>query len=230
MYRRPRHRAVEALLRNMNGTVLREAGCLFGGGTAIALLLDEYRESADVDFLCADRDGFRRVREIVFVSDLDGLFLAPMRRLRETRSDRDGVRNFVDVEGTPVKLELVQEARIPFDASDRAICGIATLSLVDLWAEKFLANTDRGLDGATHHRDAIDLLALEHRFGPPPATAIAKACSAYGDAVTRTWARVCSLLKSDRERWGDCLKTLAVDPAWHDGLRAVLERQRALSG
>ncbi|WP_158641762.1 hypothetical protein [Candidatus Glomeribacter gigasporarum] len=36
-----------------NSELLQEAQCSFGGGAAIALSLDEYRESADVDFLCA---------------------------------------------------------------------------------------------------------------------------------------------------------------------------------
>ena len=52
MFKRPHHRRIETLLRSLNSDVLREAQCFFGGGTAIVLLLDEYRESVDVDFLC----------------------------------------------------------------------------------------------------------------------------------------------------------------------------------
>lgn len=218
---------MEALLRNFNGALLSDSRCLFGGGTAIALLLDEYRESADVDFLCDDRDGFRRLREIVFDSDLDGLFLAPVRKLRDTRSDRDGVRNFIDVDGTPVKLELIQEARIRFEDSDHETCGVATLSVLDLWTEKFLANTDQGLDRSTQHRDAIDLLALQYRYGRPPASVLTKAQLAYGDAVARTWTRVCDLLRHDQVRWQECVTSLDVDAHWRNALRDVLERERS---
>ncbi|MEH0072719.1 nucleotidyl transferase AbiEii/AbiGii toxin family protein [Pannonibacter sp. Pt2-lr] len=46
---------------------------LFGGGTAIVLQLDEYRESVDIDFLCASQEGYRLIRQAVFGAGLAGL-------------------------------------------------------------------------------------------------------------------------------------------------------------
>ena len=57
MYKRPHHQQIAGVLDSMNADFLRDTKCYFGGGTAIALLLSEYRESVDIDFLCADRFG-----------------------------------------------------------------------------------------------------------------------------------------------------------------------------
>jgi len=48
--------------------------CYFAGGTAVALLLDEYRESVDVDLMCADSSAYRALRNLVFDNDIDALF------------------------------------------------------------------------------------------------------------------------------------------------------------
>ena len=55
---------LEALER-VRADVLAQSQCFFGGGTRIALALGEYRESADIDFLCASRTGYRTLRASV---------------------------------------------------------------------------------------------------------------------------------------------------------------------
>jgi hypothetical protein len=40
------------VLSALDGDLLREVNCLFGGGTAMALRFGEYRESVDMDFWC----------------------------------------------------------------------------------------------------------------------------------------------------------------------------------
>lgn len=65
MFRRPRHRLVAELLACLDAELLAQQRCYFGGGTAIVLKNDEYRESFDVDFLVSDRDGYREVRRLV---------------------------------------------------------------------------------------------------------------------------------------------------------------------
>ena len=57
-FKRPAHREVSAILSAMNAAFLRDAECYFAGGTRIVLELGEYRESKDIDFLCASRNGF----------------------------------------------------------------------------------------------------------------------------------------------------------------------------
>jgi hypothetical protein len=58
----PRHHAVLQALQAFDAGLLAEARCYFGGGTAVVLLLGENRESIDIGFLGADRDGYRTVR------------------------------------------------------------------------------------------------------------------------------------------------------------------------
>lgn len=72
-YRNPHHQRIERVLHALNPDVLTACTCYFGGGTAVALLLGEYRESVDVDFVCSDRDGFRRLRNLVTDTSLGDL-------------------------------------------------------------------------------------------------------------------------------------------------------------
>ena len=52
MYRRPRHNAIHKALLQFDKAFLLENKVLFGGGTRIAMELDEFRESVDIDFVC----------------------------------------------------------------------------------------------------------------------------------------------------------------------------------
>lgn len=45
MYKRAHHQHVFKLLQALDGALLEQTECYFGGGTAIVLSLDEYRES-----------------------------------------------------------------------------------------------------------------------------------------------------------------------------------------
>ena len=63
MYERPHHQRIARVLESLDGSLLREHGCWFGGGTAISLRLGEFRESLDIDFLVSDSAGYRELRE-----------------------------------------------------------------------------------------------------------------------------------------------------------------------
>ena len=63
MFRKDRHRKIAGLLAQLNAGLLKDCECWFAGGTAIAMLLGEYRHSDDVDFLCSSSNGYRRLRE-----------------------------------------------------------------------------------------------------------------------------------------------------------------------
>ena len=58
LFRRQHHNDILCALRCLNGSLLLDAECYFGGGTAIVLNIDEYRESVDIDFLCASQEGY----------------------------------------------------------------------------------------------------------------------------------------------------------------------------
>ncbi len=78
-FRRASHRQVAATLLRFDRRFLESTRCYFGGGTRIVLELGEYRESRDVDFLCADRDGYRRLRETVSETSLGSIARAASR-------------------------------------------------------------------------------------------------------------------------------------------------------
>lgn len=68
MFERPHHQRIHEVLLALDAPLLREHRCYFGGGTAIALTLGEYRESVDMDFLVSDLDGYRALRARVFMA------------------------------------------------------------------------------------------------------------------------------------------------------------------
>ena len=100
MFKREHHQKIHRLLSMMNTRFLQEALCFFGGGTAISLLLGEYRESIDVDFLCADQAGYRQLRSSVFDHHLGDLFSIPPTLLRDVRADQYGIRAVVLIDAT----------------------------------------------------------------------------------------------------------------------------------
>ena len=65
MYKRSHHQQIAHILSTLDGPLLRENNCLFGGGTAIALRYGEYRESIDIDFLVSDIASYRNMRQLL---------------------------------------------------------------------------------------------------------------------------------------------------------------------
>jgi hypothetical protein len=211
MYKRPHHQVIAALLAKFDGAVFTQCQCLFAGGTAISLQLEEFRRSDDIDFVCASTDGYRRVREIVFERGLAGLTRKAVPVLREVRSDQYGIRAVLGTADAAVKFEIVREARIELSASRDTISEVPLLSRDDLYAEKLLANTDRGLDRSTLHRDFLDLGMMCLRWGAVPDLAWGKARQAYGSSIDQSLTRVAGLLANTDYR-KRCLEALDVLP------------------
>ena len=115
-FERPHHQRIAHVLAAMNGDALRQHGCLFGGGTCIALRYGEYRESVDIDFLVSDAGGYRELRHLLTGPDGLGAIThqhaQPLVALREIRADQYGIRTQVQMDGQAIKLEIVREARI----------------------------------------------------------------------------------------------------------------------
>ena len=165
MFERPHHQRIARVLDSLDAAWLAQHGCLFGGGTAIALSHGEYRESVDVDFLVSASEGYRALRERVRSAAGIVALGRPghlLRQAREVRVDQYGIRTFVIVDNQLIKFEIVREARIelspPVDG-DR-ICGVARLTTVDLATSKLLALADRWTDDSVHSRDLIDLAMM----------------------------------------------------------------------
>ncbi|KAB2838991.1 MAG: nucleotidyl transferase AbiEii/AbiGii toxin family protein, partial [Burkholderiales bacterium] len=170
------------VLRAFDVGRLQESDCYFGGGTAISMLLGEYRESVDIDFMCASGEGYRRLRNTVTPTDLGPLLKTPLKYLRdEVRTNEYKVFTILEMNEIPVKVGFVFEARIPLAGALNAALGVPVLVRDDLYAEKLLANADRGLDRAVLSRDVIDHLAMMMQgWGDIPETAWRKVLQSYG--------------------------------------------------
>jgi hypothetical protein len=215
MFERPHHQRIAHVLAALDGDVLRRHGCLFGGGTCIALRYGEYRESVDIDFLVSDAAGYRELRELLTGAEgLNALVrpgAQPLAMLREVRADQYGLRTVVQMDGQAIKFEIVREARIDLVAPAKSdvVCGISTLTPLDLAASKLLANSDWQADDGVFSRDVIDLAMMGLGL-PLLRRALAKAEQAYGPAVARDLAKAIDRLQ-ERQGWLErCMQAMAM--------------------
>ena len=174
MFERPHHQRIAHVLASLDGPLLREHGCLFGGGTCIALRYGEYRESVDMDFLVSDAAGYRELRQRLTgtngITAITRQGAMPLVALREVRADQYGIRTQVQMDGQAIKFEIVREARIELEAPgpQDVLCGVNTLTPLDLAASKLLANSDRQAADGVFSRDVIDLAKAIDRMQNRP--------------------------------------------------------------
>ena len=213
-YRRARHQAVARILAGLASDVLTRAKCYFGGGTRIALELNEYRESEDIDFICSDLAGYRTLRAGIDNRSLGPLL--PLARsdlslLRDVRADQYGIRTIIDVGGEPVKFEIVLEARITVTPTKVKQIPVPVLDRTSCFAQKWLANADRWNDKAVLSRDAIDLAFMLNAWSVNEAVAGAKlAANAYGKAIARAARNASGKLLEDVAYRKQCAKDLGI--------------------
>jgi len=188
MFERPLHQQIAQILGSLNGPLLKEYGCLFGGGTAIALRFSEFRESVDIDFLLSDINHYRSMRLLLMGTDGINAILQPgqppLTQLRDIRADQYGIRTMLLKAEQSFKFEIVLEGRIKLAAPTLkdVVCGIPTLTELDMATSKLLANSDRWADDGVFSRDLIDLAMIQPGL-PLLRQAIAKAEAAYGQAI-----------------------------------------------
>lgn len=159
MFERPHHQRIATVLNALDGRLLQDHNCLFGGGTAMALRHGEYRESVDIDFLVSEIGSYRALRQLLTgvngVAAIVHAGTVPFIQAREVRADQYGIRTMLRVAEQPIKFEIVLEGRIALlapTASDE-VCGIATLTQLDMATSKLLANSDRWADDGVFGRD-----------------------------------------------------------------------------
>ena len=216
MFERPHHQRIAQVLDALDGPLLRQNNCLFGGGTAIALRYGEYRESVDIDFLVSDVESYRALRQLLTgpngIAAIVRDDLGRLTQTREVRADQYGIRTMLQVEDLPIKFEIILEGRIELavPAPSDEVCGIATLTPLDMATSKLLANSDRWADDGVFNRDLIDLAMMKPSLALLR-QAVKKAESAYGDAILRDLDRALDRLKN-RHGWLErCMQVLAID-------------------
>lgn len=215
MFERSHHQNIATILYALNGPLLKEHCCLFGGGTVIALRFGEYRESVDIDFLLSDVSHYRNLRQLLKGPDGIAAIVRPgkppLTQLRDFRADQYGIRTMLSVAGQPIKFEIVLEGRIKLatPTAGDLLCGISTLTVLDMAASKLLANSDRWADDAVFSRDLIDLAMMQPGL-PLLRLAIAKAENAYGQAV-RADLKKAILRLQQRQDWLErCMQAMAM--------------------
>ncbi len=214
-FERPHHQRIAHVLAALNGAVLQQHGCLFGGGTCIALRYGEYRESVDIDFLVSDAAGYRELRQLLTgpegLGPITHTHAPPLVVLREIRADQYGIRTQVQMDGQAIKLEIVREARIALEppVAGDTVCGVSTLTRLDLAASKLLANSDRQADDGVFSRDVIDLAMMGLPL-PALRAALAKAAEAYGPPVARDLGKAIDRLQHRTGRLERCMQAMAM--------------------
>ena len=215
MFDRPHHQRIAHVLAALDGKILSQHACWFGGGTCIALRFGEYRESVDMDFMVSDPAGYRDLR--LLLTGPEGLVpitrqgAMPLELARSVRADQYGIRTQVLMDGQAIKFEIVREARMVLQAPgpEDQICGVGTMSVLDLATSKLLANADRQADDGVFSRDLIDLAMMDLPLSTLRA-ALDKATQAYGVAVSRDLAKAIDRLEQ-RAGWLErCMGVMAM--------------------
>jgi Nucleotidyl transferase AbiEii toxin, Type IV TA system len=215
LFRRKHHQIIGDILQQLNGDLLRDHHCYFGGGTAIALLQNEYRESVDIDFLVSDKDSYRELRHLL--TDSQGIYAiankqAKLILARDIKADQYGIRTVLQSGDVRVKFEIVLEGRISFaepGPKDR-IAAITTLTRLDLLSSKLLANSDRWNDDAVFSRDLIDFLMLDPSRAELNA-ALEKSYAAYGKSIYRDLQKAIDALLTRDGRIAECMRMLKME-------------------
>lgn len=215
-FERPHHQQIAYALRALNGPLLKENNCLFAGGTVIALRYGEYRESVDMDFLVSDVASYRNLRQLLTGTDGIAAIVRkdaePLMQLREVRADQYGIRTALQVDEQAIKFEIVLEGRIelsPPGIKDN-VCGIATLAPLDMATSKLLANSDRWRDDGVFSRDIIDLAMMNPTLALLR-QAVAKAETAYGQAIREDLDKAIQQLQDRHDRLERCMQAMAMN-------------------
>ncbi|MCG9727478.1 nucleotidyl transferase AbiEii/AbiGii toxin family protein [Vibrio brasiliensis] len=214
-YKLAHHKIIESALDNFNAEFFQANNIIFGGGTRIALELDEYRESIDIDFLCPDRDSYRAVRDETTNVSLGNLVKKPFEYPREILFDRYAVRPWIKYKSTPIKLEFVSfdNYAIGFDL-DPELFPVPFLDRPSCFYTKLLANADRKL--VEPYKDIFDLLAMRSAWGQIPEKTIQAAEKHY--QVVPSLIKALEDIVNDEDKYFRAAGQVKMKPNWAEDI------------
>lgn len=157
------HQKIIKVLHALNANLLIKTKVYFGGGTVLALDLKEYRYSKGIDFICTLANGdYKTIRSYIYENGYQGLFLPNTSIIiHRGTTDQYGIRLLLEVDNTPIKLEIIAEVRFETDPPRYPHWSpVPCLSIQDSFVSKLLANSDRYMDRSVRSRDLIDLAIL----------------------------------------------------------------------
>ena len=222
-FERKHHNAILQVLRSLDGEFLVKSKCYFGGGTAIVLELGEYRESVDIDFLCADQEGYKALRTaIAGQPNLNPILRtgAQLECIRDVRADQYGLRTVVHSQDANIKFEIVRETRIDLQGELDARYGLPVLRRPHMYAEKLMANSDRWYAPEVASRDILDLSVMISRWGPIPEEAWEIAEAAYGDKAREDFKKAVEKIRKP-EYIESCAQKMQIDTKTVEEILAV---------
>ncbi|CDH20478.1 nucleotidyl transferase AbiEii/AbiGii toxin family protein [Xenorhabdus bovienii] len=220
-YRLEHHAKIARILESIDADFIEDAECYFAGGTAIVMLLDEYRESVDIDFLCSSREGYSKLRSTVTNDSFGQVFKQPVNYGSDVRANQYGIRSVVLADETRIRMEFVSEGRLDLGFGGR-IHGIPTLSQEDFFATKLLANADRGRDKSTQFKDMIDIGMMISAWGDIPQVSWDKARSAYGQSIDKEYNAVVDMMNSNKSHFDRCIGLLHISEENTDKIVSAL--------
>lgn len=209
-YKIKHHNLIRSVLKNFNADFFFTNSIYFGGGTRIALEINEYRESIDVDFLCPNMESYRAVRQEVTSAALGNLVKKEFTYAREIKFDRYGVRTFIMEEKTPIKLEIVSFDNYDLVADTRRLFPVPCIDHESCFYTKLLANSDRCLQAQC--KDIFDILAMHDAWGGIPPSAIKKAERHYGSSVLNNLIRSLKDIQTKKEQYYQLAEGMLIQP------------------
>jgi len=216
MFKRRHHQRIASVLEALNNQILFENHCYFGGGTAITLLHGEFRESVDIDFLVSDLSSYRNLRQLLTgpegINAIRKSEAIALKQQKEIRADQYGMRTTLLVDNHPIKFEIILEGRISLEMPGKSdqLCGISTLTHLDMAASKLLANADRWADASVFNRDVIDLAMMSPSIELLN-VAISKSQLAYGNAIVRDLNRAIDKLTTRNDWFDRCILAMDIE-------------------
>src|SRR3546814_7564346 len=148
------------MLGAMDASYLERTRCYFGGGTAVVLQNGEYRLSRDIDFMCADRDGYHELRTAAVRDGAHAFLGGAVEIVRPFVADQYGIRGIVALHGQRVRFEIVRAGRVELEGILDARLGVPVLTPGDQICEKLLATADRCLPPPVPYPSPLHLRSL----------------------------------------------------------------------
>jgi len=219
---------IASALTKFNADFFRRNNISFGGGSRIALEIDEYRESVDIDFICPDKDSYRAVREQVTGVSLGELVSEEFEYLKEIRTDRYAVRTFIRIDDTNIKLEIIScdEYRLSSD-NNPELFPLPYLSRESCFITKLLANADRAL--IPPYKDIFDLVAMYIKWGDIPRCAWEEAERQLGSVAKRELIKALRHIMSEPKLYFSNAKDMKMKREWAKKIIQISSEKLLLS-
>lgn len=213
---------IRKVLQLFDSQVLLDSECFLGGGTALALRINEYRNTVDIDFVCSSREGYKKLRNIVGNDNLGSLLPENIEHLRSIRKDANKIVAYIKFDGMPIKIEILREVSVEAKGGCDDDLKVPTLSKEVLYTQKILANADRGLDSQSASRDIIDLAMMIKHWGPIPKESWDMAIDEYGDSALKGFHNAVALT-FNKKHIKECFRELDVTSIGIDELHSLLD-------